>query len=125
MPVTLGLVGQAELVVTESDTAAALGTGDVPVLATPRLVQLCDQASLRALHPHLDEGQTSVGFRVELTHVSPIAVGSSVIATATLERCEGRRLLFSTSVTDRCGLVAAGRVTRVLVDVGPFLEKAR
>lgn len=125
MPVTLGLVGRAELVVSEADTALALGTGDVPVLATPRLVQLCDQASLRALHPHLEDGQTSVGFRVELTHLAPISVGSEVVATATLERCEGRKLLFNASVTDRCGLVAAGRVTRVLVESGPFLEKAR
>lgn len=125
MPLTLGLVGRAELVVSESDTALALGTGDVPVLATPRLVQLCDQASLRALHPHLEDGQTSVGFRVELTHLAPINVGTEVIATATLERCEGRKLLFNTSVADRCGLVAAGRVTRVLVESGPFLEKAR
>jgi predicted thioesterase len=123
--VTLGVCGQAELVVTEADTAIALGTGDVPVLATPRLVLLCDQASLRALHPHLQAGQTSVGFRVELSHLTPIAVGSTVVATATLERAEGRRLIFATSVTDQCGLVAAGRVTRVLVDSDAFMEKAR
>lgn len=125
MQLTLGLVGHAELVVTDADTAAALGTGDVPVLATPRLVQLCDQASLRALHSHLQPGQTSVGFRVELTHLSPIGVGSTVAATATLERAEGRRLTFSTTVNDACGLVAAGRVTRVLVETTSFMEKAR
>ena len=48
-----------------------------------------------------------------------------MVATATLERCEGRRLVFNTSVTDACGLVAAGQVTRVLVQTERFMEKAR
>jgi predicted thioesterase len=123
--VAVGLCGQAELVVTDADTAAALGTSDVPVLATPRLVQLCEQASVSALVGHLNGDETTVGFRVELTHLAPISVGSRVVATATLDRSEGRRLVFNTSVNDACGLVAAGRVTRVLVDPGRFMEKAR
>jgi fluoroacetyl-CoA thioesterase len=77
-----------------------------------------------ALGP-MPAGETTVGLRIEITHLAPIAVGSSVIATATLERCEGRRLVFSTSVNDTRGLVAAGRVTRVLVDTASFMEKAR
>jgi fluoroacetyl-CoA thioesterase len=125
VPVTIGVCGQAELLVTDLDTAAALGTSDVAVLATPRLVQLCEQASLAAVGPTLEAGQTTVGFRIEITHVAPISVGSTVIATATLERCEGRRLVFNTSVNDACGLVAAGKVTRVLVERDPFMEKAR
>ncbi len=52
-------------------------------------------------------------------------MGNTVVATATLERCEGRRLVFNTSVTDACGLVAAGKVTRVLVQTERFMEKAR
>ena len=125
MPVTVGICGQTELVVTDADTAVALGTGDVPVLATPRLLQLCEQAALAALGPSLEPGQTTVGFRVEFTHLAPCPVGSTVVATATLERCEGRRLVFNTSVTDACGLVAAGKVTRVLVQTERFMEKAR
>jgi predicted thioesterase len=112
------------MVVTDADTAVALATGKVPVLATPRLVQLCEEASVAALGP-MPAGETTVCLRIEITHLAPIAVGSSVIATATLERCEGRRLVFSTSVNDARGLVAAGRVTRVLVDTASFLEKAR
>jgi fluoroacetyl-CoA thioesterase len=125
VPVSVGVCGQVELIVTEGDTAIALGTSDVAVLATPRLVQLCEQATLVALAPHLKAGKTSVGFRIEFTHVAPISVGSTVIATATLERTEGRRLIFNTTVTDSCGLVAAGKVTRVLVDTAAFMEKAR
>ncbi len=111
MPVIVGACGQIELVVTEADTALALGTGEVEVLATPRVVQLCEMAALAAVGP-LQAGETTVGLRVEITHLAPISVGTRVLANATLERCEGRRLVFSTSVTDRRGLVAAGRVTR-------------
>jgi fluoroacetyl-CoA thioesterase len=121
----IGVSAEIECVVTEADTASSVGSGDVDVLATPRVVSLCEQATVAALAPRLEPGQTSVGTRVELAHLAPVNVGSTVKATATLERAEGRRLVFSVSVTDRCGLVAAGKVTRVLVDKAHFLAKAR
>ena len=123
--INIGRCGQVELVVTAADTAVAVGTGDVPVLSTPRIVELCEQAAVRALAGEVCDGQTSVGFRIEVTHVAPIAIGSHVVAAATLERTEGKRLVFNVNVTDPCGLVAAGRVTRVLVDTEQFLDKAR
>ncbi len=110
---------------TPADTALAVGSGDVEVLATPRLVALCEQATARALAPHLAAGQTSVGFRVEITHLVPVLVGGRITAAVALERVEGKRLTFNATVTDKCGLVAAGRVVRVLVDAGAFMEKAR
>lgn len=123
--VSAGICGQVELAVTASDTAAVLRTGDVDVLATPRIVGLCEEATVQALKAHIPEGQTSVGFRVEISHVAPIRVGTTVVAVATLERTEGRRLVFNVSVSDQCGLVAAGRITRVLVDSTAFMDKAR
>lgn len=111
--------------VTEADTAPSMHSGDVPVLATPRLVALCEEATISALAAKLGEGMTSVGSSVELSHLTPVRVGSEVRATATLERSEGRRVVFAVSVTDRCGLVAAGRVTRVVVDRVGFMAKAR
>ena len=121
----VGLCAQVELLVSDADTASALGSGDVHVLATPRVVALCEEATVMALAPKLLPGQTSVGFRVEITHLVPVSVGSSVVASASLERIEGKRLVFSVTVNDKCGLVAAGRVTRVLVDLETFMEKAR
>jgi predicted thioesterase len=117
----------AEIVaaVTESDTALALGSGEVPVLGTPRVVALCEEASVKALESSLDPGTTSVGMRVQLDHVAPTAVGHKVRAEATLERVEGRRLTFSVSMRDERGLVAVGKVTRVLVDIERFMEKCR
>jgi fluoroacetyl-CoA thioesterase len=120
-----GVHGEVEHVVSEGDTAASLHCGDVPVLGTPRVVSLCEEATIEALADLLAPGQTSVGTRVEVAHLAPVAIGSTVRASATLERSEGRRLIFSVSVTDHCGLVAAGKVTRVVVDRAHFIEKAR
>lgn len=125
MSVNLGVQAVVELVVTAADTAQSMRAGDVAVLGTPRVVALCEEAAVLALADRLNEGKTSVASRVELSHLAPVAVGSTVRATATLERTEGRRLVFSVSVTDACGLVAAGRVTRVVVDKTHFIDKAR
>jgi predicted thioesterase len=122
---TVGANAHVELEVTEADTAVAMGIGDVPVLSTPRVVALCEQATVDAIRPLLGAGQTSVAFRVEITHLVPVLVGGTVVAAATLERVEGKRLVFNVSVNDHCGLVAAGRVTRVLVDAAKFMDKAR
>lgn len=118
-----GLTASTELVVTDEDTAVAFGSGSVPVLATPRLVALCEQATVAALATVLDAGTTSVGMRVQIDHLSPTGIGDTVTAEATLEKVEGRRLTFTVSASDHRGLVAAGKVTRVIVDVERFLDK--
>lgn len=108
----------------EADTAIILGSGDVPVLATPRLIALCERATLVALTGRLPGHETSVGMRVQIDHMQPTAVGIEVVAEAVLEKVEGRRLIFHVSVSDPGGLVATGRVTRVAVDRERFLDKA-
>lgn len=120
-----GLTATTELVVGEADTAVAVGSGDVPVLATPRVLALMEEATVLALVGQLAEGQSTVGMRVQLEHISPTAVGGTVRAEAHLEKIEGRRLSFTVAAHDARGLVAAGKVTRVLIDVERFLEKAR
>ena len=124
MPVEPGLSAQVELIVQDGDTAVALRSGDVNVLATPRVVCLCEEASVKALAGRLPEGQTSVGHTVQLDHVAPSRVGAKVTAEATLQKVNARRLTFTVSVADEKGLVAAGIVTRVIVDVERFLETA-
>jgi len=119
-----GLSASADLVVTDDDTALALHTGDVPVLATPRVVRLAEEASVRAIDGTLADDTTSVGYRVQLDHLAPTPVGGKVRAEATLEAIEGRRLTFRVSVSDGHGLVAAGRITRVIVERARFMEKA-
>ena len=113
------------LTVTDADTAPAWRTGTVPVLATPRVVALCEEAACAALAARLGPGETTVGSRVQVDHLAPVRVGTTVRASATLERIDGRRYTLTVGVTDGCGVVAAGRITRVLVDADRFLERAR
>lgn len=125
VPVKPGLSAEAELTVRDEDTAIALKSGDVPVLATPRVVALCEEATVKALLGELNPHETSVGMQVLLDHLAPTAVGHTVTAEATVEKVHGRRVTFTVSVSDERGLVAVGRVTRVIVDVERFLEKTR
>jgi fluoroacetyl-CoA thioesterase len=125
VPLSPGLHGSAKLLVTEADTALALRSGEVEVLGTPRVIALAEEAAMAAVADRLPAGQTTVGMRVQIDHLAPTSIGSSVAAEATLEKVEGRRLTFTISVSDHCGLVAAGKVTRVIVETERFLEKAR
>jgi fluoroacetyl-CoA thioesterase len=120
-----GLAARAVLEVGPDDTALALRSGEVPVLATPRLIGLCEEASLAAVADHVPQGCTTVGTSVQVNHLAPTAVGHGVTAEATLEKVEGRRLTFTVSAKDDRGLIAAGKVTRVVVDIDRFLEKSR
>ena len=119
----VGLKGQATLLVGPADTAVALGSGDVEVLGTPRLVALFEQATIDALSGVLDEGQSSVGMRVQVDHLQPTPVGAAVTVEANLEKIEGRRITFTVTASDAGGLIAAGKVTRVVIDVAKFMSK--
>ncbi|MFZ8997304.1 MAG: thioesterase family protein [Ilumatobacteraceae bacterium] len=123
MNAAVGLSGEARLTVTEHDTARALGSGDVDVLGTPRLVALFEQATVAALAGTLDADQTTVGMRVQVDHLQPTPVGAEVVVDAHLDKMEGRRITFTVTATDRGGLVAAGKVTRVVVDRSKFMER--
>jgi fluoroacetyl-CoA thioesterase len=125
MPVQPGLAAQVAMEVTEADTALALRSGEVAVLGTPRVVALAEEAAMSAVASSLGRGETTVGMRVQLDHLHPSVIGATVTAAATLEKVEGRRLTFTVSITDHCGLIAAGKVTRVIVDTEKFLDKAR
>ena len=125
MPPRPGLTARVDLAVGEADTAESFRSGDVPVLATPRIVALCEEATIAALDGYLEDGTTAVGMRVQIDHLHPTAIGHEVTAEATLEKVEGRRLIFTVSVRDHRSLVAAGRVTRVIVDRDHFLDKAK
>ena len=120
MAATAGATGSAELVVGEADTAIAAGSGDVPVLATPRVLALAEQATLGALAGALAPEETSVGARVELDHLRPSFVGARVLARATLTEVHGRRLTFAVEVTEGAEPVARATVTRVVVQRAAF-----
>jgi fluoroacetyl-CoA thioesterase len=118
-----GLSASVALTVTEADTAQALGSGDVPVLATPRLLALAEAATVRATARHLPTGATTVGTRVELAHLAPTPIGGIVTVVAELSTVDGRLLTFAVSAASGGTPVAEGTVERVLVDRSRFLGR--
>ena len=123
MKLAAGLKGEARLVVGSEDTARSLRSGAVEVLGTPRLVALLEEATVDAVDGCLDAGSTTVGMRVQVDHLQPTPVGAEVLAEAYLDKIEGRRITFTVTASDSGGLVAAGKVTRVVVDVDRFMSK--
>ncbi|GAB3493961.1 thioesterase family protein [Nocardiopsis coralliicola] len=116
--------GTAALRVGTGDTAAALGSGDMAVLGTPRVLALAEQATVAALDGRLEPGTTSVGTGIRLRHRAASPVGASVTATAELRESDGRRLVFHVAVADGADperLLADGEVERVVVDRERFL----
>jgi fluoroacetyl-CoA thioesterase len=124
MPIAPGLRAGFSYTVTGADTALAVGSGDVPVLATPRVLALAEQASVAAVAGALHPGATTVGARVELEHLRATPVGATVAVEAVLERVDGRRLEFAVRVADGERLAARGWVIRVVVDRAAFVQHA-
>jgi len=122
VPLEPGLAASFTHVVSDDDTAVALGSGDVPVLATPRVVALAERATVAAVAAHLTDDLTTVGTRVEVDHLVPTPVGGTVTVDAVLEGIDGRRLTFGVRVSDDERAVATGTVTRVLVTRERFLR---
>lgn len=126
--ITVGLSGSAEMTVTAQDTAIALRSGDVPVLATPRVVALLEEATCEALRGHLEPHSTSVGTLVEIVHRRPSPLGAHVIAHAQVVSVDGSRVSFDvhadheTAAGDRVESIARGQITRVLVDRASFSD---
>ena len=116
-----GLSAHVDTTVTEADTAVALGSGDVPVLATPRVLALVEAATVAALTGKLPEGRTTVGVRVELDHLAASPIGARVRAAAVLSTVDGKRLEFDVTVHDGDTVAARGRVLRAVVDRATFL----
>ncbi|QBI52674.1 thioesterase family protein [Streptomonospora litoralis] len=126
MAIMRGLRGTADLRVGEEDTALALGSGDVPVLATPRVLALAEAATVAATAGQLDEGSTTVGTEVALSHLAASAVGAGVRAEAGLRLVDGKRLVFDVTVAQTGGgELARGTVERVVVDRARFTAAAR
>ena len=119
----VGLSATQEHVVGDDDTAAALGSGSLPVLGTPRLLAWCEAATCAALADVLDEGSTSVGTRISLEHLAPSAVGAALAVTASVAHVDGRLVRFTVEARQAGKLVGAGEVTRVVVDSERFLAR--
>ena len=120
-----GLSAQSRTTVAAANTAAEMGSGDMPVFATPALVALLENAAMRAVAEALPEGATTVGSEMNCPHIKPSGLGAEITATAVLTRVEGRKLTFNVGARDEEGLIGEGVHVRYVVDRERFLAKIR
>jgi fluoroacetyl-CoA thioesterase len=118
-----GLTGEATTVVTEANTAAAVGSGGITVFSTPMMIALMENAAARAVQPYLNEGDSTVGTLVNVKHLSATPIGMTVRAVARLEAVEGRRLVFTVEAFDEKGKIGEGTHERFIITVDRFLHK--
>lgn len=123
MAITTDLAAEQRFTVADVDTAEALGSGSLPVLATPRLLAWCEAVTCAALAGELTDAETSVGTRITLEHLAPSPVGQDVLVRASAAHVDGRLVRFTVAATDAGKLVGSGEVTRVVVDTERFLGR--
>lgn len=118
-----GLTHTSQTVVNENNTAIALGSGDMKVLATPAMIALMENAAMLCVAPHLPEGSTTVGSMISSSHIKPSAIGANVEATAELVEIENRKLTFKVTATENGVLIGESTHIRYIVDRERFLSK--
>ena len=118
-----GLTASQSIVVTDEDTAMAVGSGSLPVLGTPRLLAWCEAVTCSAIEAGLAPGSTSVGTRITLEHLAASAVGARVEVSVSLDHVDGRLLRFGVTAREGGKLVGNGEVTRVVVDSERFMAR--
>jgi predicted thioesterase len=121
---TTGIKGNRELVVTKELTAQAMGSGELPVFATPAVVALAEETAWRSVAAELEPGQVTVGTLLQIEHVSATPVGMKVRCETELTEIDRRKLTFSVMVCDEAGVVAKGTHCRFIVENEKFLGRA-
>ena len=118
-----GLTGKSEMVVKEEDLVSRLGNVAVDVLSTPRLVQLLEEAAIKAIQEFVPPDQLSLGTQVKIKHLSPTPLGKKVTAHALLKEVDKNRLFFLVEAYDEMEKVAEGEHERILVSKERFLQR--
>ena len=119
----LGITGSASCIVTEADTAKAVGSGGVDVMSTPRLVALMENAAKDSVANCLEEGMTTVGTALNIQHMAATPVGMKCTAESKLIEIDRRRLVFAVKAYDETGLIGEGKHERFIVDMDKFTAK--
>ncbi len=123
--IEIGLKHTSELTVTDAVTAIAIGSGDMPVLATPMTMALMENAAMLAVKDELPEGFTTVGGHIESSHLKPSKVGDKVSATAEVTKVDGKKIEFKVAAYSGDTLLGEGTHLRFIVDRERFLSKLK
>ena len=119
-----GIIGNKEIVVTENRTAKAMGSGELPVFATPAMIALIEETAWKSVSGFLDPGQGTVGTKLEISHTAATPLGMKVSCRTELTEIDRRRLIFKAEVFDECGKAGEGIHERFIVDNKKFLSRA-
>lgn len=119
----IGLKHTSSVVVGGTNTASAMGSGELAVFASPAMIALMENAAAQAVSALLPEGSTTVGTVVNVVHSRATGLGSTVTATAELREIEGRRLIFHVAAHDEKGVIGEGVHERFIVDAQRFMSK--
>ena len=119
----IGLKYESQTVVSEANTAATLGSGDMAVFATPAMVALMENAAMLAVKESLPEGSATVGTQMNTLHIKASPLGTTITASAEPTAVDGRRLTFTVKAWDEKGVIGEGEHTRFIVDRERFLSK--
>jgi len=119
----VGLTGSASRLVTQERLATEVGSGDVPVFASPMLIAVMEAAAVDCVEGHLPENHQSLGVHLDITHSAPTPLGLTVTATATLKAIDGRKLTFDVVAHDGVERIGFGTHIRVVVDTPRFLAR--
>jgi predicted thioesterase len=125
MSIDIGLKGRAESTVNAENTASAVGSGLVPVFATPYMVALMEHAAVNALLPYLAEGEGSVGTLLNVAHTAATPVGMKVWAEAIVTMVEGRKISFDVVAYDEVGQIGWGTHERAIIHTEKFLNRVQ
>ena len=123
--IEVGLKYESQTVVSTTNTANTLGSGDMEVFATPAMIALMENAAMMAVAPHLDEGASTVGIEMASSHIKASPIGATITAYAELISAEGRKLSFKVKAWDEQGVIGEGNHTRFVVDRERFLSKVK
>ena len=124
MSVSVGMKGRAEAMVNDQNTAMSAGSGTLPVFATPWMCALMEKAAWTAVAPALAEGESTVGTKLSISHLSATPVGLKVWAECEVTAVEGKRIEFNVAAYDEKGLIGEGTHERFIVTDERFLGKA-
>ncbi|MCI7270360.1 MAG: thioesterase family protein [Prevotella sp.] len=111
------------MIVEEKHLACNVGSGDLPVFATPMMMALMENAAMLCVADELENGSSTVGGQISSSHIKPTGLGKTVTATAELISAEGRKLKFKVSASDEGGLIGEGEHLRFIIDKEKFMSK--
>ena len=112
------------MVVAEDLTAGAWGSGGLPVFATPAMIAMMENTAWSSVEPYMEEGKTTVGTRIDVSHLSASPVGAHITCESELIEIDRRRMVFRVSASDDAGLIGEGTHERFIIDTGKFMAHA-